>query len=116
MEFYGEPATYWQTMRTWPHNATAIIIPGGGGHEQEITLSFADSEGGPVFDWDNSIPDFVEGLVRSALPETWRIDSRGTRLEIHPSGRFYGGFDDFDVAAVERVAVELGFKPEIRRF
>lgn len=116
MEFYDEPLTFWQGLAMWPHGASACIIPGGGGHEQEITLSFHDDAGEPLFEWDKPIPDYLEGLVRSGLPETWRVDSRGTRLEIHPSGRFNGGFDELDVNAVERAVVELGFKPEIRRF
>lgn len=117
LEWGGEPLTFWQDIAiSWPKGAHAVIIPGGGGHEREITLSFHDSDGMPLYDWDNDIPDFMVGLVQNGLPETWYVQSRGTRIEIHPSGRFSGGFDELDVNAVVRVVAELGLTPEIRRF
>jgi hypothetical protein len=115
LEWGGLDLGFWRDTRFWPHNAVAVIIPGGAGHEQEITLSLHNGDG-PLYDFEQFQPDFLVGLITAVMPQGWKIDDRGTRLELHPSGRRYGGFDDFDVAAVERGLRELGFEVEIRDF
>lgn len=101
-------------LRTWPDfptDPTVIIIPGGGGHEQEITATF-----GINYDaWENHIPEYLHEFVEKLCPEGWRIDNRGSRLEFHPSGCHYGGWCEDDVRAVVRAMEELGLKPEVRR-
>jgi hypothetical protein len=96
----GEALSVWQSAEWWPKQG-ALVQAGPAGHDHEITVTLWD------FDHTNQIPEIVELAVRQALPETWKIDNRGTRLEIHPSGRFAGGFCADDVAAVERALVEL---------
>lgn len=115
--FYDLPLSFWQEADYWPHGAVVAIIAGGGGHEREITASFHDDDGMPLFDgWNTRQPDWLVGLFISALPEGWTVDDRGSRIEMHPSGRRYGGFDKLDIAAVIRAAEELGFTADLLRF
>jgi hypothetical protein len=46
------------------------------------------------------------------LPETWKVESRGTRIEVHPAGHYNGGWDAFDVNAVTDVLREMGLRVE----
>lgn len=70
------------------------------GHDREITVNF------PEYDHNCFIPQGLEVRIRAELPATWQMDNRGTRLEIHPSGRFAGGVHEDDIAVVQR-ALEL---------
>lgn len=76
----------------WPREAR--INAGIPGHDREIV---AVLEG---YDWDAPIPEIVVDGVRTVLPASWMVENRGTRIEIHPTGRFAGGFTRENVAEV----------------
>jgi hypothetical protein len=92
----------WLTMSWWPLGREATVMPGPVGHEQEIVVNIDG------YDWDHHIPSFVVEVFAAQLPESWKVESRSTRIEVHPSGRFAGGYHEDDVHAVIRALLELG--------
>jgi hypothetical protein len=75
---------------------------GWAGHDREIVVNIDG------YDHGIPVPDYVFGALREALPESWYLENRGSRIEIHPSGRFAGGFHPDDVEAVKLALAEVG--------
>ena len=95
--------------------SAATIFAGQGGHEHELVVNLEGyGHHGSRGDL-TAIPEAVEGAIADGLPESWKIDNRGSRLEIHPSGRRYAGWDDLDVAAVEACLQALGYTVKVVR-
>jgi len=86
---------------------TAIVRPGWAGHDREIVVNIEDH------DHDNPIPREVEDRIRLYLPDEWKIENRGSRLEVHPTGHFAGGFSEHDVFILNAALVHLNYFPEV---
>jgi hypothetical protein len=96
----------WQEMPWWPRGATTRVGAGYAGHDREIVVNFDDF-------WNEKlIPDPVFDVLAATLPGTWKVESRGTRIEVHPSGRFNGGYTDTDIELTEHTLTALGFTVE----
>lgn len=87
----------------WPLHTEARIHAGQPGHEKEIVVNFS------TYHQDNYINDLVYDAFVDELPESWKIENRSTRIEVHPSGRFFGGYCTDDIHAVKRALTQLGF-------
>jgi hypothetical protein len=96
----------WRAMSWWPEGREASIYAGLTGHEGEIVVNIDG------YDWDKPIPWGVVEVFEELLPETWKVESRGTRIEVHPAGHYNGGWDAFDVNAVTDVLREMGLRVE----
>lgn len=107
-EFYGEPLSWWREQAWWPEGWDAHVMLGPPGHEREIVVGFDGR-----YDWDTTIPRLITEMFAKLLPESWKMDSRGTRFEVHPSGHFAGGFHEDDASIVLNALTELGFKPTV---
>lgn len=84
----------------------AHIFFGAGGHESEYVLALEE------FNANNYIPRDIEAALRTALGEEWRVENRGSRIEIHHR-RDYGKRDDAVVhGAVADVLRSLGYRLE----
>lgn len=81
---------------------------GPGGHDREIVVGFDGR-----YNWDHEIPELVVGAFTSKLPESWKVESRGTRIEVHPFGHFAGGFHADDAETIMRALTEVGFVPAV---
>ena len=95
----------------------AIVLAGHAGHDREITVTLDEYGYGYRYDLGRnleSIPRHVEDEFVAALPAAWKIENRGTRLEVHPSGHFAGGYERADVEAVLAALVELGYELDDR--
>lgn len=92
----------WKEMPWWPSGRSAGIRAGWAGHEREIVLSIDG------YDHLEQIPAAVSEMLAAELSSSWLIENRGTRIEIHPSGRFAGGFQQGDAEAVTVAAKALG--------
>lgn len=102
MTVYGVTLAEWRSSHWWPNGRAALILAGHPGHEREIVLSI---EG---YTHRDQIPDLVRAVLAALLPDGWKIENRGTRLELHPSGGFAGGYQPADVALVASAAEEIG--------
>jgi hypothetical protein len=107
-EFSDELLTELRGLPWWPHGWDANIQLGPAGHDREITIGFNYR-----YDWDNPIPNMIVEAFTAQLPETWKVESRGTRIEVHPSGHFAGGFAPDDAHDVARALAAVGFKPKV---
>jgi hypothetical protein len=89
---------------------TALVAAGYAGHDREITVN--------VDGWDHpfrrQVPDEFEKAVRALLPPGWKIENRSTRLEVHPSGHFAGGYAPEDVRLTANALRRLGLEVEVR--
>lgn len=93
----------------------AIVLAGHAGHDREITVTLEDYGHGPPLDRSlGPIPVLVEHEFVKSLPETWKIENRGSRLEVHPSGHFAGGFSAEDTATVLAALAALGYEVDDR--
>jgi hypothetical protein len=102
-ELYGDPLSNWREIPWWPKGDATLHLAAAG-HDREIVVNI---EG---VDYYEPIPrPWFEFLV-SLLPESWKLENRGTRIEIHPSGRLFNGFSDMDVSAVLAALDVLGHK------
>lgn len=112
--FLGAEMDTWRLFTWWP-TGKATIHAGQPGHEREIVVNFDAYRGYnvPQGEPDEMIPDVVTEIFTALLPETWKVQSRGTRLEVHPSGHFAGGFDKLDVGDVETALRIMGLEPAI---
>ena len=82
------------------------------GHDEEITVNFNGYGYGRN---EDVIPRSTEERLREELPETWKIENRGSRIEIHPSGRFAGGVHvPDDINAVTRALKNMGLSVHTR--
>jgi len=108
----GMTLSEWLSMPWWPHGCEAQVMPGPGGHDREIVVNFGDAAfdgGDPGLNFRSRILGPVFDALVAALPREWSIDNRGTRIEVHPSGRFAGGFTADDVEIVRAATLKLGF-------
>lgn len=97
-------AEEWLDMPWWPLGREARIHAGAVGHDREIVVNIDDYD----HPFTSPIPDLFVEVFAAQLPDSWKVESRSTRIEIHPSGHFAGGFNADDVAAVARALNELG--------
>lgn len=93
----------WREMPWWPNGTDARVAAGYTGHDQEITVNFE------AYSFGECIPGPVGDVLSAALPEHWSVDNRDTRIEVHPSGRFAGGYTAEDIEVVNRALTTLGF-------
>jgi len=96
----------WQDTSWWApaDQRGARVTAGQAGHEHEIVVNF------DFWYTDRFIPRIVEEFVQQEVPETWKVESRGTRLEVHPSGRYAGGWCEDDVKELKIILDDLGFQ------
>lgn len=96
---------------------TAMIRPGWTGHDREIVVNLGYRASGSTeveeYSHDFPIPRMVETQIVNSLPDTWKIENRGSRIEIHPSGHFAGGFTEHDVFTVYAALIHLNYFPEV---
>lgn len=90
-------------MPWWPNGTVARVAAGYAGHDREIVITF------DVYDHENYVNDIVLEALITLLPDHWKIEDRGTRVEVHPTGRLFGGYTDEDIETVRRTLPELGF-------
>ncbi|OGZ07719.1 MAG: hypothetical protein A3C93_06535 [Candidatus Lloydbacteria bacterium RIFCSPHIGHO2_02_FULL_54_17] len=84
----------------------AHVIFGAGGHEGEYVLGLEN------FNHDNYIPGDIEVQLKEALGTEWRVENRGSRIEINHR-REYGKRDDAVVhSALETVLSGYGYRLE----
>jgi hypothetical protein len=100
------PLSEWRQMPWWPNDEEARIHAGQAGHDREIVLNVGNLG---TYTWNDPIPDIIVMAVKASLPDSWQVDDRGTRIEIHPTGRFAGGFTLADVELVKSILPSLGF-------
>lgn len=92
----------------WPRDREARVTEGPGGHEKELVLNIDG------YDHNEFIPEDVVDVLRNLLPPTWYVESRGTRIEIHPSGVFAGGFTPVkDKALIEIALARMGLRVSV---
>ena len=82
----------------------ALVEFGVGGHEKEYIVILHD------YDLDEYIPGEVEDEIQSALGQEWRVDNRGTRLEIVNNKKFGARDDAVVVTAVKKILAEKGYR------
>ena len=109
LDVTGLTLAEWQEMPWWPNKTTARVGGGYAGHDREIVVNF------DAYRFDEYIPGPVGDVLSATLPEHWVSDNRDTRVEIHPSGRFAGGFDESDMETVRQALTTLGFVVEAAR-
>lgn len=88
-------------------NLTASIRPGWAGHDREICVNIGSDDYGEDINWADALE------ITEALPETWMIENRGTRLEVHPTGHFARGYTDEDVALLDETLQGLGYRTKV---
>jgi len=101
----NEDLAFWRSMPWWPEGREAHIYAGVVGHDREIVVNIEGYGHGRD---EVYIPTAIIDALKLVLPEGWKLENRGSRVEIHPSGRFAGGFSDADVDEVGRALGELG--------
>lgn len=99
----GLSLSEWKDMPWWVEPTGAIVIAGGGGHEREITVT--------LHDLSEDVAPHAHAALIALCPDAWRVEDRGTRIEVHPTGRSYSGFTAEDVDAVTLVLVAFGLDP-----
>lgn len=105
VELYGMTLAQWRAIPWWPEGHEALLDAGYPGHDREITVNIDGFDG-----YHTQIPEDLVALLRQLLPETWKLENRGSRIEIHPSGRFAGGFEDADIDTVAAALPHLGLQ------
>jgi hypothetical protein len=105
-EYLGEPLSFWRSCSWWPpENTKATVTAGVPGHERELVVNL---EG---YDLDNRIPTAVFDILVDIMPQDWKFEYRGSRIECHPTGVFAGGFTQFDCDLLKASLFGLGFYP-----
>ena len=109
MSGYGDMTlAEWREMPWWPNGRGASIMAGFAGHDREIVVNI-DGYDHP---FERAIPQHFVAVLKGELPDHWFVESRSTRIEVHPSGAFAGGYDPADIettkAALERVGLVVG--------
>jgi hypothetical protein len=102
--YYEIPLSEWQEMDWWPTGQETLVLAGHAGHDREITVTIDG------FDYDNPIPKHFEFILKDHLPLTWYVENRGTRIELHPSGSFAGGYDLPDLDTTKQALEALGLR------
>jgi hypothetical protein len=100
--FLLEAETQMMVGATSPQT-TAMVRWGWAGHDREIVINIEN------YDYENPIPREVETQIVNYLPDTWKIENRGSRIEVHPSGHFAGGFSDHDVFTIVAMLTHIGY-------
>lgn len=95
----------WRAWPWWPEGNEARVTAGFAGHEREIVVVID-----PYTLGGENIPDLVVEAFKAQLPGSWFVEDRGTRIEVHPTGRFAGGFTDADVQTVAAALPALGLQ------
>jgi hypothetical protein len=95
----------WRSMPWWPNDREARIEAGPVGHEHEIVVNI-DGYWGSEY-----IPDVVGDVLAAILPEPWRLENRSTRIELHPTGRLFGGFAVGDTQIAASALQSMGLRP-----
>jgi hypothetical protein len=96
---------FWRSLPWWPEGRAARVHAGLVGHDREIVVNI---DGYGYGREEEFIPVDVSEVLKTLLPEGWMSENRGTRIEIHPSGHFAGGYSDGDVEEIKRALGELG--------
>jgi hypothetical protein len=118
MEDYGGMTlAEWREMPWWPNGRGASIMAGFAGHDREIVVNI-DGWDSPLEE-GRHIPQHFCEIFKAELPPAWKVENRSTRIEVHPSGMFAGGYEPEDVettrAALERVGLVVGEVYDRRR-
>lgn len=100
--YYGEPLSELKTLNWWPGGRDARVTAGFAGHDYEIVVNIDG------YDSKEYIPAPVVSIFTASLPESWKVESRGTRIEVHPSGRFAGGYAPDDLPVVVDALKQMG--------
>jgi hypothetical protein len=100
-----ETLRWWKTCPWWPVGRSYKIHVGVAGHDRELVLNIDD------YDYHEPIPSLVVGALRALLPVTWKVESRGSRIECHPSGQFAGGFQPGDADILDAAAAAVMAAP-----
>lgn len=95
----------WQEMSWWPRQTEARVNAGYAGHAREI-VAILDA-----YDYKEMIPEVVAEVLSALLPAGWKVENRGTRLELHPSGHYNGGYTEADVQSAREALSTAGFSP-----
>lgn len=101
MSVYGFTLDQIKALDWWPSDLTALIQAGVTGHEHEITVTLSP------YDHREMIPRFLVEVFEAELPVLWKVENRGTRIEVHPSGRLFGGWAPEDVEQVAKTLQEM---------
>lgn len=102
--FYGDPLSEWQEVDWWPTGREHQIHAGSAGHERELVLNIDGYGWGST---EETIPTLVVEALATLLPQSWKVESRGTRIECHPTGRLFNGFTNADIEILERATRTL---------
>lgn len=105
IEVWGIPLSEWRELQWWPEGHEAQILPGIAGHESEVCVNI---DGYSYSVGDEPIPAQVFDVFKALLPDSWKVDNRGSRFEVHPSGRYNGGYDDLDIQAINSALRQMG--------
>lgn len=101
---YGEPLSFWRSCSWWPEGREARVNGGYAGHDFELTVNVEGYED------DEKLPQAVTQVLEALLPDDWKVDDRGTRIEVHPTGTFAGGYTNFDVTLLRACLDAMGLK------
>lgn len=85
---------------------SARISFGVSGHEKEYIVILED------YDHRKYIPSEIEDDIQRELGENWRVDNRGTRLEIVNRKKFGLQNDEIVVIGVKKILSEHGYRFE----
>ena len=95
----------------WPTGREATVRYGTAGHEHEFTVSI---DGYSYYEDEEPIPNDVAEELQRLLPGM-RVENRGSRIEVHPSGRLFTKVSAEEVESawsqLERALSELGLVP-----
>lgn len=101
----------YRTFPWWPNGRKVRVTAGFAGHDREIVVSI-DGYGGSPLDESTFIPSLLDECLAQELPDSWFIENRGTRIEVHPSGRFAGGYEPEHLDIVAEALEKLGLVVE----
>lgn len=96
----GMSLSEWLIMPWWPRGEDARVVNGPPGHESEIVINY---------DCPEDVRRPVAEVIIALLPHYWKVEDRGTRIEVHPSGRFAGGVAPGDINITETAVSGAGF-------
>lgn len=84
----------WRAMPWWPEGRAARVYPGMTGHDREIVVNIDGYGSGKD---EEHIPGSFLDVLRHVAPSRWKMENRSTRIEVHPTGRLFGGYTATDV-------------------
>ena len=100
----GDTLAEWKSIPWWPNETEVRVAAGYAGHDREITVNFSAYDG-----YEEQIPHMVFDVIVALCPEGWFVENRGSRIELHPSGRFAGGYSDADIETAKAALSQAGF-------